>query len=74
MNKELARDIINLLGTPAHIEVISDFADTLIEKAKDNLTLASDIDQVKYFQGQIATAKEFKKIREYAVNIQNQGK
>lgn len=69
MNKELARDILQLMNTPQHIEAIAKFADALIEKAKMNLEGAPDYETVRHLQGQIAAAKEFKKIRDYAVNF-----
>lgn len=69
MNRELAKDVVNILNSPAHFKVIDDFADTLIDQAKENLTGAPDYETVRHLQGMIAACKRFKKMRDDAVNV-----
>lgn len=74
MNRELALQITHLLASQQQVQVITDFADALIEKAKINLVGASDFNQVRYQQGVIAACQEFKKIRDTAVAVVNKEK
>lgn len=69
MKRELARDIVELLNTPAHVEMICEYADYQIERAKTALSFAHDIEEVRREQGRIRGMEELKKIRDVAAGV-----
>lgn len=69
MNKDLARKILQLLDSPAHVETLVEYAEQEILQSYVNLEGCSDILTMAQNQGAIASLKRLKKLRDTAAAV-----
>lgn len=69
MNKGLARDILDLLDSPKHVETLIAYAEQEIQRCYTNLEGCTDIREMAQNQGAIAALKRLKKLRDTAADV-----
>lgn len=75
MKKELARDILDLLDSPKHVDTLAAYAEQEIQQCQTNLEGCNDMVSVARQQGAISALKQLMKLRDTAIRtVENDGK
>lgn len=69
MNKELARDILDMLDSPKHVDTLMAYAEQEIQQAYTNLEGCDNLVAVARNQGMISALKRLKKLRDTATDV-----